>query len=43
MDLPNAINSNARLVVPPHKFGEFSELNEKFEMNSRLVIENLQE
>ena len=29
--------------MPPHKFGEFSELIEKFQLKSRILISNLQE
>lgn len=31
------------LMVPPHKFGEFSELSEKFNLKQRIMINNLQE
>ncbi|CRL02092.1 CLUMA_CG015125, isoform A [Clunio marinus] len=42
-DFPGEIGKHADLVVPPHKFGEFSELVETFELKSRMVNENLQE
>ncbi|KAG5680171.1 hypothetical protein PVAND_009696 [Polypedilum vanderplanki] len=37
------IKSNVRLIVPPHKFGDFSELVERFELKTRLLVTNLQE
>ena len=43
MDFSSEINSKLKLIVPPHKFAEFSELIDEFEVESRLVIKNLQE
>jgi Carboxypeptidase activation peptide len=42
-EFPGEVGKNAELVVPPHKFGEFSEITEKFQLKSRLMIKNLQE
>lgn len=38
-----AIGAEVQLVVPPHKFGEFGELRERFDLKTRLEINNLQE
>lgn len=35
--------SHIQLLVPPHKFGEFSELTERFDMKTEIVTQNLQE
>ena len=43
MQSPDAINKNVELVVPPHKFGEFSELVESFQIESHLLVSDLQE
>lgn len=42
-DFPGEKGMKASLVVPPHKFGEFSELTEKFQLKTRQMIKNLQE
>lgn len=34
---------NFDLVVPPHKFAEFGDFIEKFELKVRMTISNLQE
>lgn len=43
MDIPSNLNSKSRIIVPPHKFAEFSERNEEFKLKAQLVIKNLQE
>lgn len=40
---PQSIGHNVELVVPPHKFGEWSEFIEKFELQTVMMISNLQE
>lgn len=40
---PQAVGSTVELVVPPHKFAEFSELSERFIIKSEKFINNLQE
>lgn len=42
MEFAREVNKNVELMVPPHKFGEFHELIEKFNIKSRLIIEDLQ-
>jgi hypothetical protein len=37
------IGSTAQLVVPPHKFGEWSEWVENFKLDVKLLSNNLQE
>jgi Carboxypeptidase activation peptide len=43
MEFPRAKNSIAKVIVPPHKFADFSELIDKFGIKSSLAIKNLQE
>jgi hypothetical protein len=40
---PSTLYNAEQLIVPPHKFGEWSELMEKFSINAKLITENLQE
>lgn len=41
--LRHVVGTETQLVVPPHKFGEFSELNERFTLSAQLITGNLQE
>ncbi|XP_070500161.1 zinc carboxypeptidase-like [Chironomus tepperi] len=43
IEFPGTIDKDAQIIVPPHKFGEFSEVLQKFQIKSRLMITNLQE
>ncbi|KAL7034864.1 hypothetical protein ACKWTF_008147 [Chironomus riparius] len=43
IEKPGTINSNTRLIVPPHKFAEFEEIVVRYEIKSRLLINNFQE
>jgi Carboxypeptidase activation peptide len=43
LEFPGETGKKADLIVPPHKFGEFSEIVDKFELKSRMTIKNLQE
>ncbi|XP_065072617.1 zinc carboxypeptidase-like [Ochlerotatus camptorhynchus] len=40
---PVQTNMNLRMVVPPHKFGDFEEMMERFDMESSLKVNNVQE
>ncbi|KAL7038516.1 hypothetical protein ACKWTF_009593 [Chironomus riparius] len=43
IEYPGTVNKDVQLIVPPHKFADFSELVHKFQIKSRLIITNLQE
>lgn len=43
MEFSSGLKKNVELIVPPHKFGEFSELIKKFNLKNRLIVKNLQE
>lgn len=34
---------NLKMVVPPHKVGDFEEMTERLNMKSSLTVNNLQE
>lgn len=42
VETPHAVQQNAEIIVPPHKFADISELLETFSMKHQLKTENLQ-
>jgi hypothetical protein len=40
---PSVVGKSTQLIVPPHKFGDWSELVERFDMKVKLLNNNLQE
>nr|AAT36730.1 carboxypeptidase A [Aedes aegypti] len=40
---PVNVDSHVELVVPPHKFGEFGELVERYELQAELSVSNLEQ
>ncbi|XP_062551928.1 zinc carboxypeptidase-like [Armigeres subalbatus] len=40
---PVQTNMNLRIVVPPHKVGDFGEITERLQMKNTLMVQNLQE
>lgn len=41
-DSPATVGANAEIVVPPHKFSDFSEICDQFELKCKLKIVNVQ-